>query len=97
MPYDDYSDSDESDVEEVQTSVLLGLPDGPIISPADLSKPRISRIGGLPVHTSSHPTAFCVFSNIDSSLQSPSTWLYKGVPKWDPQTTFKFHTVPVVF
>jgi pre-rRNA-processing protein TSR4 len=46
---DDHSDSDESDLDPVQTSVLLGVPDGPISSP-DLSKPRISRIGGPPVH-----------------------------------------------
>ncbi|KAF9511263.1 hypothetical protein BS47DRAFT_1373118 [Hydnum rufescens UP504] len=45
---DDYSDSDESDLNQVQTSVLLGVPDGPISSP-DLWKPRISRIGGPPV------------------------------------------------
>lgn len=53
MPhYDDYSDSDESDGEELQTSVLLGIPDGPISSSVDLVKPRVSRIGGVPVHTS---------------------------------------------
>ena len=51
-PYDDYSDSDDSDADEVQTTVLLGLPDGPIESSSDLSRLRISRIGGLPVHTS---------------------------------------------
>ena len=48
-PYDDYSDSDES-VEDIQTNVLLGLPDGPISSASDLAKPRISRIGGHPVY-----------------------------------------------
>ena len=51
-PSDDYSDSDESDVEDIQTNVLLGLPDGPISSTSDLVKPRISRIGGHPVYKS---------------------------------------------
>lgn len=52
MPYDDYSDSDdESNTEEIQTNVLLGLPDGPVSTPSDLLRPRISRIGGLPVYT----------------------------------------------
>ena len=43
-------DSDESDVEDIQTNVLLGLPDGPISSTSELLKPRISRIGGHPVY-----------------------------------------------
>lgn len=96
MPFDDYSDSDESDAEEVATSVLLGLPDGPITSPGDLNKPRISRIGGLPVYTPSHLTAFCDFSNdLDSNLfvVSPP----KGVSKWRTKAEDDFVSVSDLF
>ena len=49
MALDECSDSGESDVQECRTSVLLGLPDGPITSTSDVSKLRVSRIGGKPV------------------------------------------------
>jgi len=45
---EDYSDSDEDDLPQVQTSVLLGFPDGPIINQVDLTDPRVSRVGGSP-------------------------------------------------
>lgn len=76
-PYDEYSDSDESDAEELQTSVLLGLPDGPIHSSADLARPRVSRIGGLPVHKPFVQESLCHLSNhrLLATCQ--------GLPKWD--------------
>jgi len=44
-----WSDSDEEDdVPQVETSVLLGIPDGAIESPSDLKDAAVSRIGGLP-------------------------------------------------
>jgi pre-rRNA-processing protein TSR4 len=47
---DDWSDSDgESNNAEVETSVLLGIPDGDIDSSVDISDPSVSRIGGHPV------------------------------------------------
>ncbi|KAJ6624986.1 programmed cell death protein 2 [Mycena sp. CBHHK59/15] len=45
---DDWSDSDEEPVAELQTSVLLGTPDGAISSATDLVDAAVSRIGGHP-------------------------------------------------
>ncbi|KAJ7746916.1 programmed cell death protein 2 [Mycena maculata] len=45
---DDWSDSDEEDVSEVETSVLLGTPDGTITAAGDLGDAAVSRIGGHP-------------------------------------------------
>ncbi|KAH9036316.1 programmed cell death protein 2 [Lactarius pseudohatsudake] len=45
----DWSDSDDDDPSQVETSVLLGIPDGAIESPSDLKDAAVSRIGGLPV------------------------------------------------
>jgi len=46
---DDWSDSDDEIESGVETQVLLGVPDGPIDTPADLRDAAVSRIGGLPV------------------------------------------------
>ncbi|KAG8959736.1 hypothetical protein FRC03_007553 [Tulasnella sp. 419] len=43
------SESDDEDLGEIETSVLLGLTDGPISSPEDLVDPAVSRLGGIPV------------------------------------------------
>ncbi len=53
----DWSDSDEDDLSQVETSVLLGIPDGAIESPADLNDAAVSRIGGPPVRLI--PTQTC--------------------------------------
>jgi hypothetical protein len=45
---DDWSDSDDMQ-SEVETRVLLGIPDGVIDSPEDLADAALSRIGGRPV------------------------------------------------
>ena len=57
---DDWSDSDDEVLSEIETSVLLGVPDGPIddIASSELLDAAVSRIGGKPVrrfspHTSS--------------------------------------------
>ena len=50
---DDWSDSDE-EWSDVETSVLLGVPDGPIDVESDLFDAAVSRIGGLPVRASSY-------------------------------------------
>ena len=47
-PRDDW-DSDDEDTGDVETDVLLGVPDGSISSTADLVDPAVSRIGGSPV------------------------------------------------
>ncbi|KAF8299305.1 hypothetical protein DL93DRAFT_2067875 [Clavulina sp. PMI_390] len=87
MPhYDDYSDSDDSDVEETQTTVLLGLPDGPISTAGDLSKPRISRIGGTPVYPIGVPTPSLSVSTCDT-CQNPMELL---VQLWCPLESSAF-------
>ncbi|KAG8971233.1 hypothetical protein FRB90_010560, partial [Tulasnella sp. 427] len=50
MPHQpDYSDSDDESIhEELETGVLLGLPDGFISSKTDLFDPAVSRMGGVP-------------------------------------------------
>ncbi|KAJ3720891.1 programmed cell death protein 2 [Lentinula raphanica] len=45
---EDWSDSDEELGSEVETSVLLGVPDGPITSVNELVDAAVSRIGGHP-------------------------------------------------
>ncbi|TDL23717.1 hypothetical protein BD410DRAFT_897332 [Rickenella mellea] len=46
---EDWSDSDSEDLSDVETSVLLGVPDGPITATADISDAAVSRLGGHPV------------------------------------------------
>jgi pre-rRNA-processing protein TSR4 len=40
---------EEDDVTRTETSVFLGIPDGPVESASDLKDAAVSRIGGLPV------------------------------------------------
>ncbi|KAI0255790.1 programmed cell death protein 2 [Lactifluus subvellereus] len=44
----EWSDSDDDDVPGIETSVLLGIPDGPVESASDLKDAAVSRIGGVP-------------------------------------------------
>lgn len=46
---DDWSDSDEDEGSGVETSVQLGIPDGPLESDSDRLDAAVSRIGGHPV------------------------------------------------
>ena len=46
---EDWSDSDEESSSDIETSVLLGVPDGPVDEPNDLKDAAVSRIGGHPV------------------------------------------------
>ncbi|KAG8694773.1 hypothetical protein FRC08_008270 [Ceratobasidium sp. 394] len=43
----EWSDS-EGGIDQEQTSVLLGVPDGEILDPKDLRDPNVSRLGGKP-------------------------------------------------
>ncbi|KAI9068304.1 hypothetical protein FKP32DRAFT_168245 [Trametes sanguinea] len=45
---DTWSDSDDELEADVETSVDLGVPDGPVVDPAVLLNPTVSRIGGHP-------------------------------------------------
>ncbi|KAJ6591843.1 programmed cell death protein 2 [Mycena vulgaris] len=55
---DDWSDSDEEAVSEVETSVLLGTPDGAITTAADLADAAVSRVGGHPAFLPSNEPPF---------------------------------------
>ncbi|KAJ3515760.1 hypothetical protein NLJ89_g1556 [Agrocybe chaxingu] len=46
---DDWSDSDEEELSEVETNVLLGVPDGHVDVGIDVLDAAVSRIGGLPM------------------------------------------------
>lgn len=46
---DDWSDSDDDVGSDVETSVLLGVPDGLVQSDTDINDAAVSRIGGHPV------------------------------------------------
>ena len=47
---DDSSDwSDDDERSEIETSVLLGIPDGTITKESDMDDAAVSRIGGHPV------------------------------------------------
>lgn len=66
-PDDDWSDSDEEELDQLETSVLLGVPDGQVDVDADMRDAAVSRIGGLPVrgHHVLRPAEcidFCPFS-----------------------------------
>ncbi|KAF8517960.1 programmed cell death protein 2 [Hysterangium stoloniferum] len=54
---DDWSDSDDDDlsVSEIETSVLLGIPDGVIEETEDVSDPSVSRMGGHPAFLPATP------------------------------------------
>jgi len=69
-PQDDWSDSDDEAVAGVETSVLLGIPDGTIEAVSDIDDAAVSRIGGYPVRF-----ILCMYFGIDLL-----TCLLKGVP-----------------
>lgn len=51
---DDWSDSDDEALSDVETSVLLGVPDGLVEAATDVIDAAVSRIGGHPVRSISH-------------------------------------------
>ncbi|KAH9946508.1 programmed cell death protein 2 [Amylocystis lapponica] len=51
---DDWSDSDDEVLSDVETAVQLGVPDGPMSATADLRDAAVSRIGGIPAFLA-HP------------------------------------------
>jgi pre-rRNA-processing protein TSR4 len=58
-----WSDEDEDDA-QIETSIHLGVPDGPVESASDLSDAAVSRIGGLPVRPISTQTCTSILLNI---------------------------------
>ena len=75
---DDWSDSDEEPGSDVETSVQLGVPDGPLESAEDRLDAAVSRIGGHPVRYHSFLRA-CTLILIQCHIfhlpASPSTHL----------------------
>ncbi|KAF8573759.1 hypothetical protein K439DRAFT_1374435 [Ramaria rubella] len=72
---DDWSDSEDEQGgsgSDIETSVLLGIPDGEIDEPLDLSDPSVSRIGGhpvfLPTRQLSHSSSHCNICNYPMPL-----------------------------
>ncbi|KAK0453334.1 programmed cell death protein 2 [Armillaria borealis] len=55
---DDWSDSDDDVLDEIETSVTLGVPDGQITSQTDLSDAVVSRLGGLPAFLASREPSY---------------------------------------
>ncbi len=54
---EDWSDSDDEEIgSDVETSVQLGIPDGPLHSSSDILDAAVSRIGGHPVRYIPHHT-----------------------------------------
>lgn len=64
---DEWSDSDDEGPSGVETSVLLGVPDGPVNAPTDLSDAAVSRIGGHPVRY-----VLCVYAIFINFRKRPS-------------------------
>jgi len=61
---DDWSDSDEDVLSGVESSVLLGVPDG-AVDGADINDAAVSRIGG-------HPVRYILYCFMACSLTSMS-------------------------
>jgi len=71
---DDWSDSDDGDVGEAETSVLLGVPDGVVETITDMSDAAVSRVGG-------HPVRSCtIVSNIPTYTLSNKAFLPSREP-----------------
>ena len=64
--------SDEEDEEDIrtETSVFLGIPDGPVESVSDLKDAAVSRIGGLPVRFIYSTTNLHLLSTYDQCSQA---------------------------
>jgi pre-rRNA-processing protein TSR4 len=54
----EWSDSDEDQLPQIETAVILGIPDGPVVSASDLKDAAVSRIGGVPVRFTT--TRICI-------------------------------------
>ena len=64
-PHDDsdWSDSDDEELSEMETSVLLGIPDDPIEKQEDAEDAAVSRIGGYPVRNVVLYSIACTIDN----------------------------------
>ncbi|KAJ7035698.1 programmed cell death protein 2 [Mycena alexandri] len=76
---EEWSDSDEETGSEVETSVLLGTPDGAITAAADLADAAVSRMGGHPAFLPSNEPPFS-----SSSCKTCSQPMELLVQMWCP-------------
>lgn len=81
-------DSDDEDAGDVETNVLLGVPDGTITSTADLVDPAVSRIGGSPVRLS---TLFVARRYI---LTDSTTTGFPTIDNWPFPRYFRMQDMP---
>jgi hypothetical protein len=82
---DDWSDSDEEIGSEVETAVLLGVPDGAMESETDIKDAAVSRIGGRPVRA-------CLFDHVRSICQCSLLDFFQGIAAFE-RTIVLFITV----
>jgi pre-rRNA-processing protein TSR4 len=66
----DWSDSDDELLVDVETSVLLGVPDGLIDAIADINDAAVSRIGGHPVRSISRMYHYSRFLDFCRSIKA---------------------------
>lgn len=59
-----WSDEDEDDATQIERSIHLGVPDGPVEAASDLNDAAVSRIGGLPVRLISTQPCTSILLNI---------------------------------
>lgn len=59
----DWSDSDDEELSGMETSVLLGVPDGPMDKQEDAEDAAVSRIGGYPVRLFALHSIVCTVDN----------------------------------
>jgi len=65
-----WSDSDDEVLSDLETSVLLGVPDGFIETIADINDAAVSRIGGHPVRSISHMYHYSHFLDLYSLIKA---------------------------
>jgi hypothetical protein len=70
-PKDEWSDSDDDVLSKVETSVLLGVPDG-VADEADINDAAVSRIGGHPVRCILYCFIACSLTRVEIKAFLPS-------------------------
>jgi hypothetical protein len=86
---DDWSDSDDEIGSEVETAVLLGIPDGVVETETDIKDAAVSRIGG-------HPVRACLFDHVRSTCQCSLLHFFQGNAAFE-RTTILFISMQDLF
>ena len=84
-PHDDsdWSDSDDEELSEMETPVLLGIPDGTIEKREDAGDAAVSRIGGYPVRNVVLYSIACTVNNRHFFLAFLCVLLTNGVKPFE--------------